>query len=939
MNNYSQKNWPYPGSRWWKFDFHTHTPASRDTYWYKQEKDSKNGLTPEKWLLKFMEAEIDCVAVTDHNTGDWIDKLKFAYKKMLDQAEEGSPPEGFRELTLFPGVEISVNGGLHLLAIFDPENSTRTISDLLAKVGYKGTHGDCDGVTEDGPSDVIKKILDFGGIPVPAHSDKEKGLLQVRPGTRECANDAGTIKQVLSNKQILAVEWVDKSLPMPDHVNKEAMHLVKVLGSDCHSFRENNSPGLKYTWIKMASPTLEGLRLALLDGEDISVRRSDDGDFKPFQTPTHFITQIEIESARFMGNGKQVQLKFTPYFNALIGGRGTGKSTIVHALRLAYRDDIEFKRSFKNTEPLRQFESFSKPMSGREGDGGLRENTQFRIVLCSDDVKHRIIWRQDGKGDVVEEQKTTEGWHSSPSQAIKAERFPIRLFSQGQIASLAGESQQALLDVIDEAANASNLHQKFENEKLEYFSQRARLRRIDGQLEGRFELERKLDVLDRKLNLIAQSDTSKILMTHKDSVIRLSEINTSLEQLMETPERIKSMVEDLHISDWQDEVFDSEKNQDIISWRNQVDQMLSTTREALTNIADKLIENINCYTKDNRIQEFRQYVEQTKVDYEKLQYELAKKGFTDSREFGISVYEQQQLRDKLKELDELQQERNNLYSKNKKQLEKILISRKAITEARQNFLQNALEKNRFVRIEVVGFGYNHLNIERSLRDLLECNDGKFEKDILLIEHNEPISGLVFELAKSEGRNREKVLNCVKQKLVSIDEKFNGHFKNYLKTKYNKPEFKDNIDCWFPEDDLRINYSRDGDGKNWANIAQGSQGQRSAALLAFLLAFGDEPLVLDQPEDDLDNQLIYDLIVHQIRENKLRRQLIIVTHNPNIVVNGDAEMVHALAFSRGQCQVKERGALQEDSIRDEVCRVVEGGREAFSRRWARLGHEF
>ncbi|MCY4292990.1 MAG: hypothetical protein OXC72_14725 [Roseovarius sp.] len=77
-------------------------------------------MSPEKWLLENMDAGIDCVAVTDHNTGDWIDKLKTAYNDMKRQAEIGAPPDGFRELTLFPGVEISVSGGFHLLAIFDP---------------------------------------------------------------------------------------------------------------------------------------------------------------------------------------------------------------------------------------------------------------------------------------------------------------------------------------------------------------------------------------------------------------------------------------------------------------------------------------------------------------------------------------------------------------------------------------------------------------------------------------------------------------------------------------------------------------------------------------------------------------------------------------------------------------------------------------------------
>ena len=142
--------------------------------------------------------------------------------------------------------------------------------------------------------------------------------------------------------------------------------------------------------------------------------------------------------------------------------------------------------------------------------------------------------------------------------------------------------------------------------------------------------------------------------------------------------------------------------------------------------------------------------------------------------------------------------------------------------------------------------------------------------------------------------------------------------------------------WFPEDDLVVEYSLQSDGTGFRPISQASAGQRSAAMLAFLLAHGDEPLVLDQPEDDLDNHLIYDLVVRQMRENKLRRQIIVVTHNPNIVVNGDAEMVHALRFMNGQCIVGQSGSLQDAEIREEVCQIMEGGREAFSRRYRRLG---
>ena len=169
--------------------------------------------------------------------------------------------------------------------------------------------------------------------------------------------------------------------------------------------------------------------------------------------------------------------------------------------------------------------------------------------------------------------------------------------------------------------------------------------------------------------------------------------------------------------------------------------------------------------------------------------------------------------------------------------------------------------------------------------------------------------------------------------------FGSHFNNYLKRHFEQaPDFLDRLLTWFPEDGLSVTYSRVGDGADFRPIAQAPAGQRSAAMLAFLLAHGEEPLVLDQPEDDLDNHLIYDLVVRQIRENKLRRQIIVVTHNPNIVVNGDAEMLHALDFAPGQCIIRQSGSLQEEAMRAEVCRVMEGGLEAFERRYRRLGRE-
>ena len=92
--------------------------------------------------------------------------------------------------------------------------------------------------------------------------------------------------------------------------------------------------------------------------------------------------------------------------------------------------------------------------------------------------------------------------------------------------------------------------------------------------------------------------------------------------------------------------------------------------------------------------------------------------------------------------------------------------------------------------------------------------------------------------------------------------------------------------------------------------------------------------MDQPEDDLDNRLITDLIVSNLPKTKKNRQIIIVTHNPNIVVNGDSEFVIAVE-DRGQITVTASGGLQEKNVRQNVCHIMEGGETALMTRYKRM----
>ncbi len=126
-----------------------------------------------------------------------------------------------------------------------------------------------------------------------------------------------------------------------------------------------------------------------------------------------------------------------------------------------------------------------------------------------------------------------------------------------------------------------------------------------------------------------------------------------------------------------------------------------------------------------------------------------------------------------------------------------------------------------------------------------------------------------------------------------------------------------------------------DGGDYRRLDRLSVGQRATALLLLLLAQERRPLVLDQPEDDLDNRFVYEDVVAMLRAEKGRRQIIAATH-ANIPVLGDAELIVALEAGDGRARAVHRASLDEVGMRDIVKRVMEGGPEAFRRRFEKYG---
>ena len=910
--------WRWNGARWWKFDVHAHTPASKD-YGKGENQTSLRELLPKEWLLTYMRAGIDCIAITDHNTGAWIDPVKKALGEL-----ESEKPEGFRPLSIFPGVEISVYGGAHLLAILECDKTTSDIDFLLGAVGFPSTKkGSSDAVTTKTFTEVVEAIVSANGIAIPAHVDDVNGLFRL---------SRTTLQQVLDCKDIFAIELRDPEYPKPQLYINEKLRWTEILGSDAHhpsGSAGQSYPGSHFTWVKMGSPNIEGLRLALLDGA-LSVERSDQdtGDLNEY-APL-ILDAIEVSQARYMGRSQSFTIGFNPWFNAIIGGRGTGKSTVVEFLRIALRREDELPEALQS-----EFEQYSRVYQDREDSGLLTNEASIRVIYRKDDDRFRIQWNPFGGLEPIEREVNGQ-WQRAEGDI--RQRFPVRIYSQKQVFQLA-KTPFALLKIIDEAPEVG-YHAWFEKWKAEesrFLSLRAKAREIKAGFGEEPRLRGELDDVERKLAIFEQSGHTEILKSFQKRSRQYREVEAWEEGWTGTGEQLREVTVEI-VPDLLDEsAFDSDSASDnelqkhAAKTRDRLDEIRKAV-EALASQADEVVVE---WRKDRDTSSWKQSVDAAAQAYQKLTENLSRKGAGDPAAYGELVQHRQVIEQRLKELDERKKQVDNLNGEADTCLQQLLKIRRELTASRRSFLNSVLSGNQYVRIQVAPYGARE-TVESEFRRLLQREDGTFEKDI----GSPNDRGLLGELYGNGPPDIEQHLLNIKTHVTKIasgeydtgtvaDRRFAAHVGNL------PPEAIDRLDLWFPEDSLGVQYSARGDGQRFRSIQEGSPGQKTAALLAFLLSYGNEPLILDQPEDDLDNHLIYDLIVTQLRAIKRHRQVIVVTHNANIAVNGDAEQVLALAARGGETQKECEGSLQVQQVRDIICTVMEGGRRAFEDRYRRI----
>lgn len=911
------KEWNWAGSRWWKFDFHTHTPASHD-YGGKNREFLKE-YTPKKWLLDHMRAGIDCVAITDHNSGEWIDRIK----EELDQLER-EKPEGFRPIYVFPGVEISVHGGVHLLAIFGCDKKTSDIDSLLGKVEFNGVKGSSNEVTRNSLTEVVDKVVSVGAIAIPAHVDKEKGLFSM---------NEQTLEQVLDQKSIFAMELCDPDYTKPQIYSDKKIRYTEVLGSDSHRPPDNSQT--KFTWVKMRKPDIEGLRLALLDGSPLSMIRSDDRKTSnPNECAGMVLESMEVSQARYLGRAEPFRVEFNPWLNSIIGGRGTGKSTVIEFLRIALRRTDELKKLPEDLH--KELEKYQKRYSDRKGNGLITDETKIKAIYRKDASRFRIQWDPSGSLQSIEEEI---GGQWKCAEGDIRQRFPVRIYSQKQIFELA-KKPLALLSIVDEAPRVDRRtwDEKWRRAENKFLSLRAQARELEARFSEEPRLRGELEDIKGKLKIFEDVGYADVLQNFQSLKHRERRVKTWEESWTNVAERLQRVADEMVPDPLEDNTSNMELDVDaeLQSHVDTVLESLGKLSEEVKSLALRAKKIITQWQKDQDQSSWKQDAASTEQAYAKLQQDLVNKGQT-GLSHGELVQRRQSIEQRLKDLAESKKQIGELEEQTEEQLRKMIEIRRELTEARRDFLNEVLNENQYVHIKVIPYGAAD-TVETEFRQLLQKERPTFGREIgspggegLLgdLYGGDNHCGKTFETRLTELKNKIGDLASGKDNSQVGGKRFFKHVSNL------NPEAIDRIDAWFPEDSLDVQYNATGEGERFLSIEEGSPGQRTAALLAFLLSYGNEPLILDQPEDDLDNLLIYDLIVSQLRNMKRSRQIIVVTHNANIVVNGDSELVVALAPCSGETKKECNGSLQEHKVRETICAIMEGGIKAFEDRYRRI----
>jgi len=806
-------------------------------------------------------------------------------------------------ITVFPGFEAVCKDGVHLLCLFDPTRDERSLERIL---------GDC-GIHEDetasptGKYDAIEFLKEshsnWGSICIAAHVASEGGLLnrlsgQPRinawtwPHLLSCAlpgpvSDASdSLRPILQNKN-------------PDHRRDRPVAVINA--QDVSSPEDLEKPGAS-CWIKMSNVTLEGLRQAFLDPVS-RIRLASD---PPLEEHTELIAMTW--HGGFL-DGAAIHLNEN--LNVLIGGRGTGKSTIIESIRYVL-----------GVEPLGEEALKSHNGIIRQV---LRSGTKISMLVRSyhPDKRHYLIERTIPNPPVVKD-RTGKVLNLTPEDVVPQ----TEIYGQHEISELT-KSRDKLTRLLGRfverdtgiAKRKSSIRQQLE---------RSRTRLLDAQ-EELSQIEERLGTLPALEETLRRFQDAGLEERLKEQSLLVREegiLKTADDRVDPFKEALNQLGNSLPI----DCAFISDKalqdlpGREILSDANGILNQLTDDMRRIAAEMNQAIEN-----GQTGLGKIRERWEERKTSvmeaYQAILRDLQKSKI-DGEEFIRLRRQIEELRP-LKERQTLlkrdvqahEAERRNLFS----EWEDAKAEEFRSIERAAKKVSKKLEGR--VLVDVAAGG-NREPLVQLLRDQI---GGRLSEAIETLTKSEDFSLPIFTSACRDGRE-------------ALSRQFSIPSSQAERIAEAKPDVIMQIEELElpPTTAIKLNVAADDQPPVWQTLEDLSTGQKATAVLLLLLLESNAPLVVDQPEDDLDNRFISDGIVPRMREEKRRRQFIFATHNANIPVLGDSELIVGLTAygeaGQGKAELSQEymGSIDTQTVRELVEEVLEGGKDAFEMRRLKYG---
>ena len=863
---------------YYRVDLHVHSPASSD---YCGDSD----ISPYEFVAAFVARGFDLIAITDHNTGTFIDDAITARNRIA--SEEG------QNITVLPGVELNVSPGVHLLAIL-PEGGSAAISDLLSRLGLPvGQHGDTMKLIGQPIGDITRIVHERRGLLIGAHCNSTHGIVETLNGQ--------TRLEWLRSVDALEINSGsadDKVSETIDYVtNKLRVSIPFTFGSDSH----NCASDRKGMWVKMAEPSLTSLRQLIFEPQ-LRVSRAE-------PVPPAHGRIVGFTTTR--GIYANEQFRFSPHLNVLLGGRGAGKSAAIDLLRFAF--EAEPKSDDDNNEV------FTKRIMGF-----LESVGEVLVVVVGIDEETYVITRSGvfeipyarATAVFTEPARVYQVAHDNPIQRdlCPQDVLGIEFYGQGEAARLANRVDEQL---------------RLIDENLDHFDTTASIAEAEKQLAiGETQLiehKKRLDELRVEPAKVPQ------LEARRDRLAQSLEDPIFAERTRWDRERTWMQGQ----QDWVQDVLDCLPESIPMRSELPIDIGLSPAKAVLERVreaSDRILEGGR-----NGLDSFRKTLAEAvlqlkgyRTEWDKAfetaenQYRarLAELGVTDLAEVAAEHRGVEEELTRIEtsvqpEIEQIDLELASLESDRATLLAELRDARSAIACLRSDFVE--VLNSRLGGDVIVDLSGTDTSLYFDAIDTPLQGSGMQRR-----EDQVSLACEAFAPEEFVEIIRAGSINPLME--VGITEKNAVRMRNRL-TDRDLYEIE-RIDVP-PLPSIRIR--REGQTE-YTDLSSLSVGEKCSAILSIALLTKGKPLVIDQPEDDLDHAFIINSIVEGIRTAKSGRQIVAATHNPNIPVLGDAEMVFRVARQVGKdvCKIQNSGGLELPLVTAEV-QSLEGGAEAFERR--------